>query len=322
MAVKLSLFGLSLWGLLSAATVVACAATVVGFLGLLWWVFELASHFRVQYACCLGAAALVFLLGRKRWWAGVAGVFALVNVCLIAPLYSGAAAVPAEGPTVRALLANIYTGNRAHDKFLAFAGSTDPDIIVLLEVNRRWMSELSGLRGEYPHWHSSPREDNFGIALLSRIPFEEVRTSYLGGADVPSVVARLRIDGRPLTVIGTHPLPPVGRNYSRYRNEQLAELAQFVSSREGPVVVLADLNMTSWSPYFRRLLRTSGLRDSRKGFGLQATWPTSNRLLLIPLDHCLVSSGVRVHSRKVGPNIGSDHYPVVVDFSVGQAWDN
>ena len=38
-------------------------------------------------------------------------------------------------------------------------------------------------------------------------------------------------------------------------------------------------------------------------------------LLLIPIDHCLYGSGLHVNAKKIGPNVGSDHYPVVVDFS-------
>jgi len=76
------------------------------------------------------------------------------------------------------------------------------------------------------------------------------------------------------------------------------------------------MNGTPWSPFFKDFLLSSGLRDSREGFRLQPTWPTWFPPAWIPIDHALVSSSVVVHDRRVGPNVGSDHYPVIIDFSI------
>jgi len=79
---------------------------------------------------------------------------------------------------------------------------------------------------------------------------------------------------------------------------------------------VGDLNSSSWSPAFRDLLRDAGLRDTRLGRGVQSTWPAWLPMVQIPIDHALVSPGVRVHGRFVGDRVGSDHLPVVLDFSV------
>ena len=65
-------------------------------------------------------------------------------------------------------------------------------------------------------------------------------------------------------------------------------------------------------------MRAARLHDSRLGCGIQPTWPAGRPLLWAPIDHCLVSKHVIVHSRRVSGNIGSDHYPVVIDFSIRQ----
>jgi endonuclease/exonuclease/phosphatase (EEP) superfamily protein YafD len=36
----------------------------------------------------------------------------------------------------------------------------------------------------------------------------------------------------------------------------------------------------------------------------------------VPLDNCFVSSGVVVTAHRDGPNVGSDHRPLVVDLAV------
>ncbi|MFQ5801556.1 MAG: endonuclease/exonuclease/phosphatase family protein [Candidatus Methylomirabilales bacterium] len=316
MATKFSRFPVTRWGLLAAATVVASSTTVVGFLGRLWWPFELGSHFRAQYFLFLMGTAFLFLLGRKRRAAILASVFALVNLSLIVPFYMGSASTHAEGRTVRAVLVNVNTANQAYGRLQKFIRSVEPDFMVLLEVNRIWLNELQKLQAEYPFSRARPRDDNFGIALFSRIPFGSAGIRRIGRAGVPSVVAQFDIDGQSVTVIGTHPLPPVGRAYAAHRNQQLAELAHLVGSQKGAVMVLGDLNTTSWSPFFGDLIRKTGLRDSRNGFGVQPTWPAGLPHFWVPIDHCLVSSGVVVHNRRTGPDIGSDHYPVVVDFSV------
>ena len=81
-------------------------------------------------------------------------------------------------------------------------------------------------------------------------------------------------------------------------------------------MLLGDLNATPWSPAFRSLLRNSDLRDSRQGFGIHSTWPSGTWIMRVPLDHILVSGQVAVHSRVVGPDVGSDHRGVVVEFSL------
>ncbi len=308
--------GIRPWGLLSAAAGMVCIGTVAGFLGRLWWIFELASHFRAQYFLFLLACGFLFLIGKRRWPAILTGVFALINLSLIIPLYIAGSFAHSGDRMLRAMLINVNLSNRAYGTVRTFIRSLDPDFIVVVEVTPRWMNELEKMQADYPFSRGLRRSDNFGVALFSRMPFANAQIQHIGQAEVPSVVARFDIDGEPLTIIGTHLYPPKNKTFSTKRNQQLAELAHVVSSHQGFVMVLADLNTTSWSPFFQDLLRKTGLRDSRMGFGLQPTWPTENPLLWVPIDHCLVSSGIAVHNRRIGPHIGSDHYPVVVDFSV------
>ncbi len=156
----------------------------------------------------------------------------------------------------------------------------------------------------------------YGIALFSRIPFEAASIKSIGKAARPSLIAKFNINGQRFTLIGTHPRSPLVNADANDRNEQLGALARFISSQPGATILLGDLNATPWSPFFRDLLAKTGLRDSRKGYGLQPTWPVGFPPLWIPIDHCLVSSNVVVHHREIGPDIGSDHYPVLIDFSV------
>lgn len=38
----------------------------------------------------------------------------------------------------------------------------------------------------------------------------------------------------------------------------------------------------------------------------------------IPIDHCLHSPDITVINRRVGSDVGSDHYPLIIDFSINR----
>ena len=143
-----------------------------------------------------------------------------------------------------------------------------------------------------------------------------MQARYIGKAGVPTLTANLKIDGDSIHLLGTHTLPPVDIEYVTHRNHQAAALADYVAAQKSHVALLGDLNMTSWSPVFQDLIGQSGLRDTRRGFGVQPTWPPQIPYLLIPIDHALVSPNIEVLDRRTGPNLGSDHRAVILDISL------
>jgi len=280
-------------------------------------VFELACHFRRQYAWILVACAVALAAAKHPLDALIAASLALLNV---ERPPRGTRPSPARrrrhGPVYRALLANVLFSNRRYERLISLAQELQPDLMLLQEVDEAWVRALDSLAGDYPLRHAAARRDGFGLMLLSRLPCQSARTIRVGPYDVPSVLAELGLGGPRLCVVGTHPFAPTSARRAWQRREHLRALAQLARSRAGPTMVLADLNTTSHSPLFRDLLRESGLRDSRQGFGVQASWPVHLPPLRIAIDHCLVSPEISIVHRRLGPSIGSDHLPVVVDFCV------
>lgn len=307
-------------GLLIAAGALACIASLLGFAGTLWWVFELASHFRVQYGIALGAATLLLLFLRQWRWATVFGLFACINLAIIAPAFwSDHSSLPSSSdhqPTLRVFLANVNLDNHDPARIWQVISEHHPDFVMLLETTPWLLQQLTDLTKHYPHHITAPREDPFGIALFSRHPFLKANTVYLGAAGLPSITAEFMASGRRFTLLGTHPLPPVSAECVQDRNDQFAQLATFAKQARQPVLVVGDLNTSPWSPYFEQLLTASGLRDSARGRGIFPSWPVGRLPLWIPIDHALFSKGISIQHRETGPDIGSDHYPVIVDFQV------
>jgi len=294
---------------LFACAGVACIVSVAGFGGGFSWVLDL--------VVVLAILSLILLLMRHHRLAVVSGLFALMNLGLVLPLYWGAPRPSYHSlSTARAMMLNVNTANTDYAAVLAVIERYSPDFLYLEEVDQRWMIALKRLDATYPHSISDPRSDNFGVAFFSRYPFVASEILQLGPAGIPSVLVRSSIAGREFFILGTHPLPPTSAAYAALRDIQLVELSGIVKRLDAPVLLLGDLNATPWSYPFKRLLRDSALIDGSRGFGLQPTWPAGMFPLLVPIDHCLHSPAIQVVRKEVGPAVGSDHYPVVVEFAL------
>lgn len=296
-----------------------CVPTCMAWFARLHWLLDLATHFAVQSAVLMALFLAVFLIWRQWIPAGIAAVGLLWNGALIVPVWFGRPAADASGPRVKLLSANVHTGNRNTQAFLDLVEREDPDIVLAIEVDDRWLVALQPLKQRYPRSIERGRLDNFGIALYTRLDVDSLQDIEFADSEVPTIVARLRVDSQSLTLYGTHTLPPIGAEYSGLRNRHLLALAERALHETSPAVVAGDLNVTPWSPHFTDLLKHSGLHDTRQGFGIHPTWPTSSPLIRIPIDHVLVSDRVAVLERHVADDFGSDHFPVIVTLGLPSA---
>ncbi len=309
-------FSLSLKGLAAALIFAVCLFSLLGYFGEFFWVFDLFAHFRVQYFLILALAAIICFFSSNVKSALFVVVFALINLIAIAPLFLSDVGTCFLYPErLRVLTLNVNSGGGDIEKVMKLIDESDADLVALQEVSSRWLGQLEKQKGAYPFSIISPREDNFGIALLSRIPFTASRTLEIGGARVPSLIVKIDWKLAPVQVCVTHPLPPISRAYAGYRDGQLNQLPEVID-KNVPTILVGDLNTTPWGYTFKRLLKQTGLRNSAHPFGIQATWPAGNPLLRIPIDHILISPDILVLERKVGENTGSDHLPVLAELAL------
>lgn len=291
-----------------------CLLTVAALAGERHWLLEVTTHFRPHYAAALLVYATVYLLAHRVRSAAIFFAFAAINAAVLAPRFSPHETAPAGAPHLKLLAANVLTSNRNHAALIELVAREQPDVIALLEVNDTWLAALAPLTTTHPYMLRESRSDNFGIALFSRLPLTDPKIRYFGPAEVPSLQATLTLGGRVIELLATHPLPPGGADNLLLRDHQLTAIARWSSASPHPVIVLGDLNCTPWSPAFRNLLREGALHDT--GFGLTPTWPVSPWWLRIPLDHCLTSRHFAAVDHLIGPDIGSDHFPVLVTLAL------
>ena len=300
----------------------AWTGLVLGLLGRFYWAFDLCSHFYVQFTVIALVGTISWIGAVDKRILAIALVAWLMLLPSIAWFYIGRNSdIETRSRAVRVVSCNVLTSNPNKSAVLDFLRQSDADIVLLMEVDDEWSQVIKTLDQLYPHQLHQARDDNFGIVLISKLPWKSAVPIQLDNSGIPSIEAIFENNAKQLRFVGTHPLPPTGREYSMQRNLHFVNLAKRLreSGTALPTIVIGDLNCTSWSHHFRKLLNDSQLRDSRQGFGVQRSWPTSMKLSIlgairIPIDHALVSSDVRVHDRIVGPFVGSDHFPIVVDI--------
>jgi endonuclease/exonuclease/phosphatase (EEP) superfamily protein YafD len=301
-----------------AVILVVGACTLLAFAARGHWRPELMSHFRVQYFWMLALAAVLLAFARRPRLAWIAAALSAMNLALIVPLYLGPATV-ADRPVSRGMSLNVYFHNRDYDRTLELIRREDPDFVLLLEVTPDWAEALRALETTYSHGHLEPRKDSGGMALFSRVPIKDLEVRRLGEYGPSTIVARLTFPSGTLTLVGAHTSSPKTPQNFMVRNEELLELGKMASERAGAVMLMGDMNCTSWSPYFQDMLAISGLWDSRRGFGVEGSWPALPLPMRIPIDHCLTTPDVSIKDRRIGADVGSDHRPLIVDFSIAEA---
>ena len=296
-----------------------CAvAAAIGLMGKWHWFAELFTNFPLQYAGGLLVSGCGLVVLGKKTTGKMFLALGCLNLYFVLPIYLPTAngVSKASGPATRILLSNVLTTNPNKDLALKTYQTSDADILVLLEFDHEWQKACrEKLSRDYPFQLERPQNDNFGMACYSKLSPKTFEVIGLGRYSLMAMLLEFEIEGAPLTLIAAHPLPPVREANARDRNLYLSEIAELAAGKPN-VVLVGDLNLTPYSPYFKDLIRSGQLQDSRQGFGIGASFPTDSWLLRIPIDHVLVGEKVSVADRKILRSIGSDHFPIQIDVFI------
>lgn len=285
--------------------------TLAGFLGRWHWLLDLACHFRWYWLLAAVGWFAVAAWRRSRPAVACLALAVAANTAALLPSWvpAGTPTAAVAGDPLELVSLNVLADNAERDRVLAYLRHRDADLVVLVEIDAAWAAALDALAPRYPHRVVEPRDDMFGIAVLSKLPLASPRVEQV--ADGPPVIlATLPRGGRGCLLVAVHPRAPITAAWSASRDAQLAAIGEIAAAESRPVIVAGDLNATPWSHGFRQLVRPRGLRDSARGRGLQPTWNARRWAPRIPIDHVIVSPEVQVLSRTIGPDVGSDHLPV------------
>lgn len=298
----------------------SCVLTLAGFFSQYSWWLDLAAHFRLQYLIIQLLCIILCIFQRRKKLLLVITVFALINLTFIAPYYFPQKQTPhnVTSKPLTILLINVNSSNTNYQAVRNYIQKTSPAILALAEINKRWIKELTPLLRSYPNFKEVSQENNFGLGLYSKIPLQNMKVEYFASHLIPSLVSEITWDGQPVSIIFTHPMPPGTAEHFIWHNTQLERIGLLKPHLEKNILLIGDLNATSWSYSFQKLIKDLNVKDSREGFGLQTSWPSFLPYLGITIDHCLVSKNFFVPKRIVGPNLGSDHLPVLIKLTLQQ----
>lgn len=290
---------------------------------------ELLTHFRVQYFfAALIITGILLILKQKRIIKNKAIIFIAVaivslNFAEILPWYlpNSQKLSSNETPQIKIESFNVNVENKEYSAAINVVRKDKPDVALFIEIQDTWYNNLkTGLKDIFPYSFRSP---GGGLAVFSRIPLEDARGVNLDEAG-HHLVTNLKVNGKTIHFIGTHPMVPVKPWTFHRRNRQLAALEKYINQQQKPVIVAGDFNLSPWSPYYRKFIKKTNLHNTRLGFGILPSWPRPAThvkipnwflpLLNIPIDHCFVSKDFGVVNTRISQNGNSDHAAIVVDL--------
>lgn len=265
------------------------------------WLLDLVSHWQWLYSLLL-VLSILFLAGQQKWWCLGLSALALPLVTA-SPALSSATT---HTHTFKILSSNVYVDNPDLNRLKALIDQEQPDVIVLLEFSQQHLAPVKTWT-EYPHQILQARSGAFGMAILSRFALSETQiiTDPIGIEHISTRVQTSQV----FQLVGFHPLPPVSEQAYRVRDQLLQDLTKL--PHQQPRIIAGDFNTTPWSSAFQGLAQ----RGYYRSLNLLPTWPTKLRGLIgIPIDQVLASSHWQLLNTRIGPNIGSDHYPIIVEL--------
>jgi endonuclease/exonuclease/phosphatase (EEP) superfamily protein YafD len=210
----------------------------------------------------------------------------------------------------------VLFSSTAYAQLIRFVQRVSPDVVCLYETTPDWQEHLAPLTSRYAFSLFTGNGRRTGFACLSRIVPLRVVPPVTDGSAAPWMQLELASGGTVFTFVSAHLSYPIEAAGSAARNRQIAELARELRAVAQPVVVIGDFNVSPYSPYNADFVTSSRLRDCSRGHALAPTWPTSFAPLWIQIDRCFVSEGVGVVGYQVGPELGSDHYPLIIDVRI------
>jgi endonuclease/exonuclease/phosphatase (EEP) superfamily protein YafD len=211
---------------------------------------------------------------------------------------------------------NVWVRNRQFDRIISYLRQEKPDIVFLEELKEEHKQAFAKLADLYPTQVTC--HDNkiaCETMVLSRFPARLQRAGWINGAPPSIAVAELDIDGRFLTVIAVHVIWPFPMRSRDAQREQVVHLAAALDAFDGPLVIGGDFNGGAWVRNQRDLRALARLTGEP---GFHQTWPALPihgldvpDWLRLPIDHVFSRGGPVVVAAEVGPELGSDHLPLV-----------
>lgn len=271
----------------------------------------------------LGLLALVAPIANRRWRRASLALLAgclVTGAVLAAPLFAGVTQFQAYGSKagkLRLISFNMYKRNFRAGEVVDWMLRQNADFIILVEAARVLEPEIARLRQVYPYSYGCAGAGICSTIILSRLPASAVWPLSRGDPEnrrgLSAVTARFAIAGAdvPLTAVHMDRPWPLGEQ-ARF----IPELAEAVASVGRHGILAGDFNSAPWTFALRRVAAAGELRLAS---GAAGTWPADGLagIFRLPLDQVYIGPCMARQAVRRGPELGSDHLPVVTDIVIG-----
>ncbi len=340
-------FFFTLIGLLFFITTLALFFISAGAaLGFIHPILDVFNH--LQPLIFIGTLSLLLLspvfIKNKKWQSiniAIAATGFISSAAIVVPefvlgLSVEKSEITADTKQYKLLSQNLFGLNYDMQRIAEAIKKEDPDIIALQEY---FSTQRAGLHPllvkDYPYYFLCIGGKRANIAIYSKLKFEKLAASDCA-KDRKERTSRIfiKIIDDDFTVATTHFDWPVRISQFRKGNDfsekldlafarkkgQLSEFAKALENINGPLLIGADFNSTSWSYELRNFAKDNGLKLLTRSL---LTYPNKFNIFgwrdvfpFISLDHIMSKGEIKIYELRKGDAAGSDHNPVIIRFSV------
>lgn len=219
---------------------------------------------------------------------------------------------------------NLAKDNVAPEQTAAWILTQNADVLVVEEGLERGSKVTAQLKAAYPWRVSCHGQGRCSTMIFSRIPFDRAVGLAKGDAEnrraLSAAGASFLVNGHRVDLVGVHLVRPWPFDAPRASVDKLGGLINQRPTQN--LIISGDLNMTPWTYAARHQDKVFGI--ARLTHGL-LTWPArvpGGSALPFPflaIDQVYAGRCWQAMNIGRGPRLGSDHYPVVVDWTFNGA---
>ncbi len=287
------------------------AVTSAGGLNILYPEFDIVNYFRPWLVLASGPALYLHFSSKRHPVLRSIGLLIFVAnvVLLLHPIFAN---TPGHHITnskpLKIISVNVWAQNQSIERVATFLEKERADIVVLQEVYNDHLKTLRrDLRKIYPFILTC---DCRGLVLLSRFRWQVSGGNPLTSTKPAMIWARFAKPGRgTYRVVGVHTAYPLRPNLHTKHLKWLATRLPFGER----LIVAGDFNATPWSTHLRSMAANYRLR---RALTFAASWPSQFLLPLVLIDNIYVSGLFDLRASRVGPHVGSDHRPIIVEIAL------
>ncbi|MGN6363579.1 endonuclease/exonuclease/phosphatase family protein [Asticcacaulis taihuensis] len=251
----------------------------------------------------VGLTIAFWLIREKTAWrlgAVASGVWLLA---LAPQAFVTQAPAPDKVPAVRLMFSNLYIYNKTPERLLDWVNEEKPDIIATVE-NLTDPKYTPTVNRRYPYQYKYR-----DTVVYSRYP---ILASHRGDTEYSFDMLDIRTPQGLMHLAVVHLCQPKIETHD-CQSSQMMRLREDITADQRPnTVMVGDFNSDLSAYLLQDFAHDMGFRPMAAPIG---TWPSVlPGILRIGIDNAFAGKHFSLSRRKVGPDNGSDHRPIVVDI--------